>query len=82
MGVQPLPGNKQPQSLSNTTGGGAPPAGGNMGGATSSSGGTGSSASGGGGLGIGGRGQSATEQLVQMPDKPSEKERDPTQNIG
>ena len=77
MGVQPLPGNKQPQSLSNTAGGGALPAG-NVGGATSGS----SSGGSGGGPGIGGRGQSATEQLVQMQDKPSEKERDPTQNLG
>ena len=76
MGVQPLPGNKQPQSLSSTTGGGALP-GSNLGGATS-----GSSGGSGGGPGVGGRGQSATEQLVQMHDKPSEKERDPTQNLG
>ena len=72
MGVQPLPGNKQPQSLSNTGGGALP--GSNVSGASSGGGG-------GGGLGIGGRGQTATEQLVQMQDKPSD-ERDPTQNLG
>ena len=71
MGVQPLPGNKQPQSLSNTGGGGAAPGTTAGGGATAAN-----------GLGITGRGQSATEQLVQMPDKPSEKERDPTHNLG
>lgn len=34
------------------------------------------------GLGYGGKGQSATEQLVQMQDKPGNKERDPTENLG
>ena len=77
MGVQPLPGNKQPQSLSNTAGGGALSAS-NVGGATSGGGSSGGS----GGLGIAGRGQTATEQLVQMQDKPGDKERDPAQNLG
>ena len=71
MGVQPLPGNKAPQSLSNHTGTSGPVP-------TSTSGVGGAS----GGAGFGGKGQTATEQLVQMPDKPSDKERDPTQNLG
>ena len=64
MGVQPLPGNKQPQSLGNTI--------------PTSTGGVGSAS----GLGFGGKGQSATEQLVQMQDRQTDKERDPTQNLG
>ena len=70
MGVQPLTGNKQSQSLSNPTGSSVTPPTSSVGGASSS------------GTGLGGKVQSATEQLVQMQDKPAEKERDPTQNLG
>ena len=67
MGVQPLPGNKQQQqSLGTSTV--TPPTSG-VGGAST-------------GTGFGGKGQSATEQLVQMQDRPAEKERDVTQNLG
>ena len=69
MGVQPLPGNKQPQSLGNSTTGQVPTSTAGVGGAS-------------GGAGFGGKGQSATEQLVQMPDKTADKERDPTHNLG
>ena len=69
MGVQPLPGNKQPQSLGNSTSGQVPTSTGSVGGVT-------------GGAGFGGKSQSATEQLVQMQDKLGDKERDPTQNLG
>lgn len=68
MGVQPLPGSKQSQSVGNHSGPGAP--------LSETTGGHAS------GLGFGGRGQTATEQLVQMQDKLHDKERDPAHNLG
>ena len=69
MGVQPLPGNKQQQSLGTHASSTVTPPTSGVGGASTAT-------------GFGGKGQSATEQLVQMQDRPAEKERDATQNLG